>query len=77
MTSAEQIQIAADMLHDELRRRGTPVTADVCLHLARRLHDIWHTRIEPLGLPPGEVAQRFRERYLASEASAYRGDRED
>lgn len=63
MTDAEKIQIAADMIHDELYRRGTPVTADVALHLARRLYDIWHQRVEPLQLKPGEVAQRFRERY--------------
>ena len=63
MTPAEQIQIAADMLHDELHRRGTPVDPATALHLARRLYDLWHERVEPRTFAPREIAQRHRERY--------------
>ena len=63
MTDAKKIQLAADLIHDELHHRGTHVPPDVCLALARRLHDIWRERHDIRNLAPEEVARRFRERY--------------
>lgn len=61
---AETIQIAADFIHDECGKRGTPVSSDVALAIARHLWDIWH---RPGGMcrhiPAGDIAQKFRERY--------------
>lgn len=78
---ASKLQIAADMIHDELHRRGTHVNPADCLAIARRLHDIWHDRVEVLDLPPGEVARRFRERYgdlpMADDIDWYAAHRKD
>lgn len=66
MTPAEQIQIAADMLDAEFQDMGLfGVSKAQCLSIARRLHDLW---MKPGGeqryiRTPGEVAQKFRERY--------------
>lgn len=62
-TMAEKIQIAADMIHDEIQKAGTVISPADALSLARRLHDIWHERVAVCTLPPGEIAKRFRERY--------------
>jgi hypothetical protein len=61
--AATKIQIAADMIHDEMLTLGTHVSAADALWLATRLHELWEKREEIRQLPPGEVAQRFRERY--------------
>jgi hypothetical protein len=60
---AHKIQIAADMIHDEMFTLGTHISAADALHLATRLHELWEERVEVLHLEPGEVARRFRERY--------------
>jgi len=44
MTDAEKIQIAADMIHDELMTLGTHISAADSLWLATRLHEIWQER---------------------------------
>ena len=65
--TAHKIQIAADMIHDEMYRRGTVISPADCLVLARRLHDIWENRIQPRGdWPLGMVARQLRERYEES-----------
>jgi hypothetical protein len=66
MTDAEKIQIAADIIAGEMFKRGTPITLADCLALARRLHEIWTERRQVHDLKPGEIAQKFRERYEAS-----------
>ncbi|MDE2471898.1 MAG: hypothetical protein KGL35_25020 [Bradyrhizobium sp.] len=63
MIDAEKIQIAADLIHDEFNKRGSPVDPAVCLALAKRLHEIWTQRYEVRDLPAGAVAKRFRSRY--------------
>ena len=60
---AVKIQLAADMIYDEMNKLGSPITYCASLHLARRLWDIWHDRHEIRDIQPGEVARRFRERY--------------
>ena len=67
MTLSERIQLAADLIVTEMHRRGTVVTPADALALARRLHAIWSERHEINGLAPGEIAQRFRERYETGE----------
>ena len=61
--TAHKIQIAADLIADEMFKRGTPISLADCLTIARRLHEIWERRQETVQLAPGEIAQRFRERY--------------
>jgi|SRR6185369_1255082 hypothetical protein len=63
MTPADKIQVAADIIHDEMARRGSPVSPADCLAVARRLYEIFCGRVEVRSLPPGEVAQRMHERY--------------
>ena len=62
MTDAEKIQIAADLIADEMVKRGTSINLADCLTMARRLHEIWEKR-ELSSLPAGAIAQNFRERY--------------
>lgn len=67
MTSAEQIQIAADMI-----ALDCAVSPHVALVIARRLHEIW---MRPGGpqrhIPAGEIAQKCRDLYdLALESPA-------
>lgn len=62
-TIAEKIQIAADIIHDEVQKAGTVISPADALGLARRLYDIWHEQVAVCTLPPGDVAKRFRERY--------------
>ena len=61
--TAHKIQIAADLIADEMFKRGTPISLVDCLTIARRLHEIWERQQETVQLAPGEIAQRFRERY--------------
>ena len=77
--TAHKLQIAADIISDDAKRRGEWIDPADALHLARRLHAIHTERVELTSLKPGEIAQRFRQRYtgLDAEASAYRGDRDD
>ena len=65
--NATKVQIAADLIADEMYKRGTPTSLADCLTIARRLHEIWACRDEAQRsreLKPGEVAQRFKERYI-------------
>lgn len=61
--TAHRIQIAADLIADEMYKRGAPISLADCLSIARRLHEIWEQRVAGQDLKPGDVAQRFRERY--------------
>jgi hypothetical protein len=47
-----------EVIHDEARRQGEPLTRDVCRHIAMRLFypNVVH-------LKPGEIARKHRERY--------------
>jgi hypothetical protein len=49
---------ATEIIFDEARRHGEPLTMDVCRHIAARLF----LPFKPT-LAPGEIAQKHRERY--------------
>ena len=65
--TAHKIQIAADLIADEMYKHGTPISLADCLTIARRLHERWERRqhhgMSDADRWPGEIAQRFRERY--------------
>jgi len=63
MIDATKLQLAADFLQAEMSKRGHFLSDADALGLARRLHGIWSDRHEINTLKPGDVAQRFRERY--------------
>jgi hypothetical protein len=64
MTVEEKIAGAAEILQTELARRGTAITLPEAVQMARVLYDFWSDRVRVrANLAPGEVAQRFRERY--------------
>jgi hypothetical protein len=65
MTIEEKIAGAAEILQTELARRGTAVTLPEAVQMARVLYYFWSERwvLIDNGMAPGEVAQRFRERY--------------
>jgi len=46
ITEAEKIQIAADILYDELYAQGILIDYATCVNLARRLYEIWKKTCE-------------------------------
>ena len=50
---------AVDVVFDEARRQGEPLTRDVCEHIVKKLFGIVYIP----GMKPGEIAQNHRERY--------------
>jgi hypothetical protein len=53
------IDEAANAIFEEAKRQGVPLTMDVCEQIAKRLLVPRH-----ISLAPGEVAQRYRDRYV-------------
>jgi hypothetical protein len=67
MTPEEKVAGAAEILQTELVRRGTAVTLPEAVAMARVLYNFYTDRVQVAnGLQPGDVAQRFRERYEQS-----------
>jgi hypothetical protein len=66
MTLSHQIQLAADLLENELSKRGIfSVSKAECLRIARALYSAWTFTVDHTHLKPGEIAQKHRERYEA------------
>ena len=64
MTAEEKIAGAGEILQTELARRGTAITLPEAVQMARVMYSFYTDRVQVAnGLKPGEVAQRFRERY--------------
>ncbi len=63
MTEADKIQIAADIIYAEIHRGGGFVSHDQALSCARQIHDVWFRESMLHTLKPGEIANKFRERY--------------
>jgi hypothetical protein len=50
---------AVDIIFDEARMQGEPLTRDFCEHIVRKLFGIVYIP----DLKPGDIAQNHRERY--------------
>lgn len=63
----DKIQKAAEIIQHEVRKNvGAHISLEDAERLARQLNKLWSERVEVLNLPPGEVAQKLRERVCYS-----------